>query len=180
MTMSEMKDIEQLAKALADTRDTLKERLQALRDEQEALRKQHIKGIERALAKFSTSHDALLQAVEANPALFQQPKTQTFHAIRVGWVKGRGKLVIADAARTVELIDKRMPDRADQLVKTTRTPIAAALQQLTGTELKSIAASVVDGTDTPFVKPVDDEIDKLVKALLRSDDGTALAEAALK
>lgn len=177
---SEMKDIERLAKGLADSRDVLKERLQALRDEQEAIRKRHMRGIENALAKFSGAHDELLQAVEASPDLFQQPKTQTFHAIRVGWVKGRGKLVIADAARTIELIEKRMPDRADQLIKTSRTPIAAALQQLTGAELKSIGASVVDGADAPFVKPVDDEIDKLVKALLRSDDGTAPAEAALK
>lgn len=177
--MSDIKEIERLAKALAETRDALKERLQTLRDEQEAVRKQHMRGIERALAKFSEAHDELLQAVEASPGLFQQPKTQTFHAIRVGWVKGRGKLVIADAARTVELIDKRMPDRADQLIKTSRTPIAAALQQLTGAELKSVGASIVDGADAPFVKPVDDEIDKLVKALLRKDDGTAQAEAVL-
>ncbi|HSX60233.1 MAG TPA: hypothetical protein VLF18_08550 [Tahibacter sp.] len=178
--MSEpMKQIEQLAKALADTRDELKERLQTLRDEQEDLRRRRMKGIENALAKFTAAHDELLQSVEAHPELFEKPKTQTFHAIRVGWVKGRGRLVIADAARTVELIEKRMPDRLDQLVKTTRSPIAAAIQQLSGAELKSIGASVVDGNDSPFVKPVDDEIDKLVKALLRSDDGAARAEAAL-
>ncbi|HRQ63918.1 MAG TPA: hypothetical protein PKZ76_03490, partial [Xanthomonadaceae bacterium] len=113
-------------------------------------------------------------AVEASPDLFQQPKTRTLHGIRVGWMKQRGKLEIADTASTVALIEKLLPDQVDVLIKTTKAPVRPALQQLCVRDLKRIGVAVTDDVDTVVIKAADGDLDKLIAALL---DDPELEEA---
>lgn len=176
--MYTMLDIEKLAKNYSGARDELRERLQVMRDEIEDVRRRRLQGIKNSLARLTGAHDELLQAVTASPDLFDKPKTQVLHGVRVGWVKQKGSLQYANVERTIELIEKHMEDRAPTLINIKKTPIAAAIAKLTGKELKSIGVSISDDTDAPTVKPVGDDLDKLIKALVK-DREEAVAEEAL-
>lgn len=165
-----MNEIELKAKAFNEARTLLAERVQNLRDEQEAIKRRLLTGIKNALAKFRESHAHLLELVETHPELFEKPKTRTLHNVRVGWVKQRGKLEIEDAGRVVELIEKLLPDQAAALIRTKKDPDKKALGELPVRDLKRLGVSVTEDTEAPFVKPADDGIDKLLDALLSQDD----------
>lgn len=177
--MSTMLEIEKLTESYAQARDELSSRLQLLRDEQEALRKRRMQGLKNSLARLTVARDELLHAVKDSEPLFAKPKTRTFHGVRIGWIVASGKLEIADETNTIRLIEKKLPDKAEALIKEKKSLIAAAVAELPAAELKSIGVSVGADTNTPFVKPVGDELDKLIKALLRRDNDVESAEEAV-
>ncbi len=165
-----MNEIELKAKAFHECRSLLAERVQNLRDEQEAIKRRLLTGIKNALARFRDAHAQLLELVESHPELFEKPKTRTLHNVRVGWVKQRGKLEIEDAERVVELIEKLLPDQAAALIRTKKDPDKKALGELPARDLKRLGVRVTEDTEAPFVKPADDGIDKLLDALLSDED----------
>lgn len=165
-----MNEIELKAKAFHECRSQLAERVQNLRDEQEACKRRLLNGIKNSLARFRDAHAQLLELVESHPELFEKPKTRTLHNVRVGWMKQRGKLEIEDAERVVELIEKLLPDQVASLIRTNKAPDKKALADLPAKDLKRLGVSVTEDTEAPFVKPADDGIDKLLDALLSQDD----------
>lgn len=128
-------------------------------------------GRENSLARFAEAHDELLAAVNDSKALFDKPKSRTFHGVRIGWRKNKGVLEYADETATIAAIEKKFPaEKADALVRVKKTLIAAAIEQLTGAELKAIGVTISDDTELAFVKPVGDDIDKLTRALIKDAD----------
>lgn len=166
--------IENLTKNFAGARAELADRLQALKDEQEAIRRRRMTGIRNALARLQGAHGELHAAVEASPDLFDKPRTRVLHGVKVGWQKARGKLVIADAENTVALIEKLLPDQVGVLVKIAKSPIRSALQQLPARDLKRLGVAVTDDIDAVLIKPADGDLDRLIAALL---DDPELEEA---
>lgn len=166
----EMQEIEQRAKVFAAARDELAERLQALRDEQEAAKRRRLQGIRNSLARFTASHDELKQALEESRTLFIKPKTRVLHGIKVGWVKQKGKLIIGNPESVVRLIEKHFPDLKETLINTIKKPVVAALQNMTAADLKRLGVSVANDTDAVVIKAADGELDKLIDALINDDD----------
>lgn len=160
-----IEEIERLTKVFAGARDELAERANALRDEQEAIKRRRLQGIKNSLDRVLAAREELHAAIKANPELFEKPKTRILHSIRVGWMKQRGKLTIANEAACVAALRKLFGDEADAYIKKTEKPIVAALQNLPGSDLKKIGASITKDVDAVLVKPVDDAIDKLIDAL---------------
>lgn len=165
-----METIELSAKAFAGARDELASRLQALRDEIEAAKRRRLQGLKNSLERFRAAEGELRALVEGNRALFEQPKTRTFHGIRVGWMKQKGRVEIDDLEKVIELIRKKLPDLADVLIETSETVRKAAIADLTGAQIKAIGVTVTADSDAAFIKPVDDEVAKLLKALLADKD----------
>lgn len=165
-----MQEIEAKAKAFAAARDELADRMQRLRDEQEAVKRKLLTGIRNAVSRFKAEHEELLALVEANPQLFERPKSRTLHNIKLGWLKQRGRIEIENVARTVELIEKHLADQADALIRTTKAPDKKALAELPGKDLKRIGVAVTEDIDMPFVRNADDAIAKMIDALLGSDE----------
>lgn len=165
-----MDNIEAAARRFAAARDELAERVQRLRDEQEAVKRKLLTGIRNAVSRFKAEHEDLLALVEAHPELFTRPKSRTLHNIKLGWLKQRGKIEFEDAARTCELIEKHLPDQAETLIRTTKTPDKKALGDLSGKDLKRIGVNVSEDIDMPFVKNADDAVAKLIDALLSDAD----------
>lgn len=155
------------AEAYATVRALLAEKVSALHDGIAALRKDHIPGIKRAVAKAAEAEAALRELVELHPDLFLRPKTQIFSGVKVGFVKGKGSISFEDADAVVARIKKVLPDQADLLINTAETPNKAALAQLPVADLKRIGCSVTEAGDLVVVKPVDSDVDKLVTALLK-------------
>ena len=174
----DMETIEQRAKAYAGARSQLAVEVQALQDEIERVKRRRMDKIKAALVDARACHDDLKAAVEDSPERFARPKTQIFHGIKVGYQKGKGKMIWSDEAKVIERIYERLPGQADQLIKVTEKPVKKALEQLDTSQLKRLGITIEDTGDQVVIKPVDSDIDKLVNALLRDELDELEEEAA--
>lgn len=174
--MVTLNDIDKMAKSYAETREDLTMRVSALEEELEAVRKKHMVGIKRRIAVAAEESSQLRAAVEQSRELFGRPKTIVLHGIKVGFQKGKGKLDWEDDDLVVRLIKRHFPEQAEVLIKTTEKPRKDGLNGLTVAELKKIGVTAEECGEMVVVKPVDTDVDKIVKALLK--DQEEIAEAA--
>lgn len=165
--MPTMNEIEDRTKAYADARNRLAEIVTELQSGLDAIKRDNLPRIRRAVARTAELESALKQVIEAAPALFAKPKTVVLHGIRVGYEKGKGSISFDDEETLVRLIERKLPDLADQLVKTTKKPLKTGLAQLTVQQLKSIGCAVEEAGDQVVVRAVDRDVDRLVTALLK-------------
>lgn len=162
----DMEKIEALAKDYATKRDELAAAVNGCEDDIRVIKRRHLPVIKRKAAAAAAVKSVLQDAVESRPDLFKRPKTRILHGIKVGWMKQKGKITFASAERVVKLIQRHLPERFEELVKVSETPLKGPLGRLSGAELKKIGVQVGDDSDQVVVAPADSEIDKLVDALL--------------
>lgn len=168
-TMS-LGDIELRTKNYAGARDLLGNRVRQLQDEMDAARRKAEPLIKSALAAAKAAESELSAAILQNPQHFKRPRTFVFHGVRVGIEKRAGKVVIADPAKTITLIRKHFSDdQIELLIKVKETPIKKAIAALPANDLKRIAVDLGESGDAVLIKPVDDELEKMLKALLKTD-----------
>jgi hypothetical protein len=165
--MTQLTDIERRVKAFADARAEVAGIVTILNEGIEALKRDNMPGLKRAIARAAEKHDNLKVMIDANPSLFVKPRTVVMHGVKVGMGKGKGGITFEDPAQVVKLIKKHMPDAADVLIITKESPAKDALAQLSATELKKIGCNVVNAGDAVVIKPTDSEVDKLVDTLLK-------------
>lgn len=168
MTEITLADIEEIAKAYADRRALLAERLTALDAALAAVKKTHLKELKRHVALTAETQIDLKIAIDSAHHLFGKPKTRIFHGIKVGLRKGKGKMEWEDDAALVALIKKKFPDHIAELIITTEKPSAIGLEDLDAAELRKLGVTVEDAGDQVVVKAVETDIERLVKALLKS------------
>lgn len=173
--MTQLTDIEPTAKAYADARAKVVEIVTDLNAGIDALKRNHMPAIKRAITKAAEKHDQLKQIIEANPNLFVKPRTVIYHGVKIGMKQASGGISFDDADQVVRLIKKHFPEQADVLINTTEKPSKDALRNLSVAELKKIGCNSVDAGDAVVIKPTDSEVDKLVDALLK---GATEGEAA--
>lgn len=166
--MTTLNDLEKRAKALADTRASVASIVQTLNDGIDALKRNHMAALKKAVNAAAEQHERLKAVIDENPQLFVKPRTVVMHGIKFGFKKGSGALEFEDEARVVALIEKHFPERADVLVATTKKPVKTALSQLTVAELKRLGVTVEGTDDVVVIKPTDSAVDKLVNQLLKS------------
>ena len=170
-----MDDIVVLARAFAAAREAT----EALAEDIRALQRKALRGRLRALrsriAEQAASEDALRAAIRARPDLFVSPRTVTVEGIRFGLRKQPGAVALGDEAQAVGRLRKRLPDRAETLIRVRETLDRAALRKLPAAELAQIGVTIERATDEVTVAAGRDDLDKVVAALL---DDAAQAEAA--
>jgi len=171
-------EIEILTKVFADARQVLADRVRSLQEEIQTIKRRRLPGIKSAINTVIDKQAELKEAVGESAGLFVRPKTMIMNGIKVGYKKAKGKLSWADDDQVVRLIEKYLPDQAEILIKTTKEPIKKALEQLPAADLKKIGVTVNAGGDQVVIKSTDDEIDKLVDALLKEDDPEKAEEEA--
>lgn len=164
--MPTLNEIDNLTKRYADRRAALAELMESLESEIEALKRRRLPAIRRASEVAANERAALQCAIEDSRELFVRPRTVVLHGIKIGIVKGKGKIEWDDEDQVVTLIEKKLPELADTLLKTTKKPIKAALAELSAAELKKIGVTVEDAGDVALIKPAASDIDKLVDRLL--------------
>jgi NhaP-type Na+/H+ and K+/H+ antiporter len=172
-----MIDIEQRCNAARNARLVLKMRAEALQEEIADAQKRKLPGIRSAAEAVAQADKAVLDALQLAPGLFKRPKSAVFHGLQVGYKKGTGSIEMQDADQVVKLIRKHLADKFDQLVKVKETPIKSAIRELSGVELKKIGVTVQDTGEVVFLKDAVDEVDKLVKALLKGAEAEIEEEA---
>lgn len=162
-----MSEIERRAKLFADARADLAGLVTSLNAAIDQLKRDHLPTIKQRVNRCAERHAALAEAIEASPALFDQPRTQVFHGIKVGFKKGTGTIDFDDEDRVVALIEKHLADHAAVLIRTEKSVIKKALKNLSVADLKRIGCIVEETGDALVIHPVDTNVDKLVKALLK-------------
>ncbi len=175
--MFTMNDIDKMCRDYSETRENLTGRVSALEEELEAVRKKHMVGIRRTIGIAAERSATLRAAIEVSRELFGRPKTVVLHGIKVGYAKGRGKIDWTDDDIVVRLIKRHFPDQAEILIKTEKTPIKSALNNLTVQELKKIGVTAEETGEMIVVRPVDTDVDKIVKALLKDQEENQEAAA---
>jgi len=164
-----MKEIEVLTKRYADATGVLSDQLTELGERRRALAREHLPIIKRQVTAARNAKAALSAAIDESPELFVKPRTVTFHGVRVGFQKAKGRIEFDDADQVVKLIRKHFPEQFDVLVKTTERPVKDALAQLSAADLKKLGINVVADSDEVLIKDASGEIEKLVEALLREE-----------
>lgn len=155
------------AAAFAEARANLAREIEELNVRIAELKRERQDKIKAAMRMYNQMDADLRAEIQKAPkTLFEKPRTRQLHGIKVGYTKQPGKLVLQfEDARTVELIEKHFPDRADVLVRVTKKPNVEALSELPAGDLKRIGAHVADAGDKLVVAATDTDIDKLIKAL---------------
>lgn len=163
-----LSDIESRAKRYSEAREKLTALCAELNAGLDALKRNALPDIKRAIARAS-EHEAQLRAlIEAAPDLFTKPKSLVFHGIKLGYQKGKGKIEWDNAEQVIKLIKKHFPDQADVLIVTRETPAKDALNNLSAADLKKLGISITEGGEAVFIRPTDSAVDKMVDALLKA------------
>lgn len=168
--MKTISEIEAICREFSDARRVLEQAVADLDEQLSKVKRDNMPMIRMLSASAAQWKTELRLAVEESADLFKRPKTRIFSGIKVGYAKGKGKIEFADATAVVKLIRRHLPDRFDELVKTTESPIRGALNRLPASDLKRIGVTVIDASDEVVVAPTDSEIDKLVDALLKDEE----------
>ena len=143
-----------------------------IREAHRKIVKQRLRQLRHRVAKVDEAREALRDALAEAVAegLFEKPRTRAVGAVKIGLRKKPGKLAVADEARTIELIGRKMPDRRAALVKTAETVVKAALKNLSVRECASIGVVLEEDQDELVIRMSSDDVDKLVATLLADVD----------
>lgn len=168
--MASMNEVLQLTREYAMSRTVLRERVEALQAEIDALKRRRLPGIKSAVSTASERQALLREAVEESRELFVKPRTVIMFGIKVGIQKGKGELNWESSEQVVKLVRKQFPELADTLIKVVEKPAKSALSQLSMAELRKVGVTVIETGDQVIIKSTDSEIDRLVSALLKGED----------
>lgn len=173
-----LKHIEHGCEALAEDRRVLAKNIATLNNRIASIRLDYMPEIRKQADEVAHTRGAIHFLIETNRALFEKPKTRTFADIKVGLQKQKGSIVIKDEAKTLALIALEYPEKIDVLAPMKRTISKAALNNLTGAELKKLAVEIEADTDEVIIKPQDSDVEKAVAALLAETQQPELKAAA--
>lgn len=161
-----LEDIMDLARAYAKARDDMEEVLDDIADRRRRAVRSRLRALRARAAECASAREALKAAVEDASELFARPRTQTVDGVKFGWRKQQGGIEIADEAKAVERIRRKLPDRTAALLKVTTRIDKTALRKLSAGDLAKIGLSVSDPVDEVTITVPSTDIDKLVDALM--------------
>lgn len=167
--MASIAAIETAAKDFSEARAALSAVCQSMLADIEVAKARHLEQLKAAVATAKAKHAAAGALLQESPELFIRPRSYVFHGVKLGYQKEKGELVIENEEKTVKLIKKHFPDKADLLITTVEKASKKALGQMTGDDLKKLGVEVAADTDVIFVKDTAADVDKLVAAFLKDE-----------
>jgi hypothetical protein len=167
MSPTPLQHINALAEGYAKKRAWLDEITTEIDDAQRAVLRMHKRRLTAAHAGAAEAFLELHTGIANNPQLFEKPRTFIVHGIKIGYQKQKGKVVIADEAKTIALIRKHLgEDAAATLIKTVESVIKPAAANLSASDLKRTGIELTADTDKVVISSVDSDLDKLIDRLL--------------
>jgi hypothetical protein len=167
--MQTLQQIDGLAKDYSEARQRLRDLVNDLNDQIEAVKKKALPGIRRAVETTAARESTLRSAVQERTDLFKRPRSLVFHGIKVGFQKAKGQLLWEDDGVVVKALKKLFPEAWETYVQVIEKPMKSALAGLAGADLKRIGVTVTNDTDEVLIKSTDSDIDKLVNAWLKKE-----------
>jgi len=167
-------EIDKAAQEYSQAHDLLSGVMTAIDDAVTLIKRERMPALRRAVEKAAAKKAALRELIDESREQFEKPKTRILHGVKLGLQKGKGKLDWDDDDLVVKLIKKKLPKEIwEVLIKTTEKPRKDGLKGLDVDDLKKIGVTAEDTGDQIVIKPTDSELDKLVDALLESDEPEA-------
>lgn len=167
--MATLGEIEVLTKDYSESYSKLSDKVRDLNDEIDAAKRKYMRYIKSYAEDALEKKSKLSNAIDESKDLFDKPKSIVIHGMKIGFQKGKGKIVIPDEEKTILLIKKNLPDQAEILIKSEEKLVKPALNNLTAVDLKKVGLNLVESTDEVLIKPTGSDIDKIVNALLKED-----------
>ena len=159
-------EFEPLCAGYNDDCARLEDLLAALEADLAQVKRRHLRALKRQAAAVAAREAALHEALAGAPELFVRPRTAVLHGTKIGYATGVGSVVFADEARVVQLIEKHLPGRFAELVKTEHTPRKDALRTLSASELSRLGCRVEGGGDMIVLKRAAGDVEKLISRLI--------------
>lgn len=173
-----MEEIKKLSETYSDAHRQLADVVSVLLANIEQAKREAMPQLREAVRAHAAAEAELTAAVQADPALFEKPKTQIFSGIKVGFRKAKGKIEIDDEEKTIALIRKHLPeDQAELLIRVSESVDKNAVGPLTVDDLKRVAIRVTNDTDVVVIKPTDSDVEKMVNAFLKDAGARVEKEA---
>lgn len=162
-----LQEIEKLTAAYASDQNDLNALIAEITAETEVLKKRYQLRLKRTICQVTAKYEGLYRAVAEHPELFEKPKTQMFEGIKVGIVAGKGKVQIDDEEQTIALIEKKLPSKADLLIKVTKALVKSAVAQLSDDERAKINAQIVGKESRVVITSVDSAVNKILNSIIK-------------
>ena len=164
-------DIERLTKTFADEHAMLASIVHDMDAEFAKIKRKYLGALRASIGRTAKAKLTLHTAIAGSPELFEKPRTQIFHGVKVGFQKNKGGIEFDDANKVVALIRKHFGDDAIAYLRIVESPDKKMLADLPVSELKKLGCTVSDTSDVVVIKPTDSEIEKTVAALLKDATG---------
>ena len=178
-----LQHVQKQAAALSKTRDCLSNLFKTLEAEINTVKTGSLPEINRVARQIAKQHSELQTLIEANPALFDKPRTHVVDGLKFGLQKKPGRLQWDDDAKLCGRIEGLTvqeiisPEQQDMLIVVTKKPVAKALEKLDGKLLKRLGVTISADQDEALIKSVDSDVEKAVNAVIK--DVTKDANAAV-
>lgn len=156
-----------LAANLAKRRAELADLVAKIDTKQRAVLTEYRAELRAAYGRTAGAQASLQAVVQEHPECFEKPRTLVLHGVKFGYVKGAGRLVINDEAKTIALIRKQLDEaQANLLIKVVESINKKAAGNLTASELRKIGMHVEEAGDRVVLSYVDGALDELLNRLL--------------
>lgn len=128
----------------------------------------HRTGLDAAAEEEAAARADLQRLVDGSPQLFIRPRSLTLDGVKCGYRKSEDTLDWDDDAAVITRI-RALPELAELapvLIRTEESLNNAALAELDGMARRRLGIRLVSGIDQPFISFGDNDVEKMVKAIL--------------
>lgn len=168
--MTPMQDIDSKAAEYSAAREALAGAVAVLKEERAALNRKYLPRIRRLVESAKERRAQLSALVEANPGLFERPRTVILHGVKLGYQKAKGRIEWDDEAAVIARIRKLLPrDQAELLIRVRESVHKPGVYDLSAADLKRLGITIEGDGDELVIRDTAGEVDKLVEALLREE-----------
>lgn len=158
--------IDILTQSHASNYELLAAEMRDMQAQIDGIKNAHLPAIRALVVRTKASHAVLSDAIMANVAVFESPRTRQMHGFKVGIRKQVGSMVFIDQEKAIKLVEKMLPELAETVIDVKKSINKAAAGQLSARDLKSIGGEITDPVDEVVIKPTAGDVEKLVNALI--------------
>lgn len=162
-----LSDIERAARDFSAKSKTLRNYHEQLNSEVDAIKSKYLEDIKAASIEAGESYQMLLTLINDASDLFKDKKSMTVSGVKFGYQKKKGKLEIINEDATIAKLKELYGDNASLYINTKMSVVKKALDSLPASDLKKLGINIVQDTDVAFVKLTDDEVQKLIEAMIK-------------
>lgn len=167
MATAKLTELETAAKEFSAASKILRNIKEELDTEIDAIKAKYSTAFAEASKNAGEAYQMLLTLVESSEELFSDKKSMSINNVKFGYRKKAGTINIDNETFTIDRLRELFPKDADKYLSTKISISKKALNNLTAAELKKVGVNVIQDSSEAFVKLTDDEVQKLIDALVK-------------
>ena len=167
MATVKLNELEKATKDYSITSRALRKIKESLDEEIEKVRLKYTDQFSEAAKNAGEAYQMLFTLVSDSAELFQDKKSMSINGVKFGYQKKKGKIEIDNEEFTINKLQELFPDNADMYLSKKISVSKKALDNLAAADLKKIGVNVIQDSSEPYVKLTDDEIQKMLDAIIK-------------